>query len=91
LAAIGVGETAWAGIFACPRWGGNSYFVGGVLVVLVELVVFLELFEVFLAFFVGAVLFWVGVAGVVFCAKITGRLAAAKTIASKLLFILISP
>lgn len=67
------------------------------LVVLVELVVFLLLcFEVFLAFFTGAVLFWsgvdwLGVAGAVDCAKVMGRLAAAKTIASKLFFILISP
>jgi hypothetical protein len=58
-------------------------------------VVFLLLcFEVFLAFF--AVLFWVevdwfGVAGAAFCAKIMGTLAAAKTIARKLFFILISP
>jgi hypothetical protein len=92
-----LGEAAWAGIFACPRWGWNSYFCGGLLVVLVEPVVFLVLcFEVFLAFFAGVVLFWfgvdwLGVAGAVFCAKIIGRLAAAKTIASKLFFMLISP
>jgi hypothetical protein len=68
-----------------------------VLVVLVEPVVFLLLcFEVFLAFFAGAVLFWsgvdwLGVDGAVDCAKVSGRLAAAKTIAIKLFFILISP
>ena len=62
---------------------------------LVELVVFLLLcFDVFLAvFFAGAVLFWAGAdwlgAGVVDCAKVSGRLAAAKTSASKLFFILI--
>jgi hypothetical protein len=67
----------------------------GVLGVLVELVVFLLLcFDVFLAvFFAGAVLFWAGAdwlgAGVVDCAKVSGRLAAAKTSASKLFFILI--
>jgi hypothetical protein len=81
--------------FACPRWGGNDYFCAGVLV---ELVVFLLLcFGAFLVvFFAGVVLFWagvdwLGVAGVVDCAKIMGRLAAAKTIANKLFFMLISP
>ena len=34
---------------------------------------------------------WPGVAGVVACAKVSGRVAAAKTIANKLFFILISP
>jgi hypothetical protein len=78
-----------------PTLGKDNYFWGA-LVELVALVVFLLLcFEVFLAFFAGVVLFWsgvwLGVAGAVDCAKIIGRLAAAKTIASKLFFMLISP
>jgi hypothetical protein len=72
--------------------GGYNYFCGGVVAV-VEVVLFLVLcFDaVFLVFL--AVLFWVAVdwlgAGAVFCAKVRGRVAAAKTIASKLFFILI--
>jgi hypothetical protein len=83
-----------------PTFGKDSYFWGGVLVVLVPVffaLVFLVLcFMVFLAFFAGAVLVWsgvdwLGVAGAGDCAKVSGRLAAAKTIVSKLFFILISP
>jgi len=96
-----------------PTSGRNSYFWGGVLVVLVVLalvffalvffaLVFFALvflvpcFEVFLAFVGAAVLFWsdagwLWVAGAVACAKVSGRVAAAKTIASKLFFMLISP
>jgi hypothetical protein len=51
-------------------------------------------FEVFLAFFGAAVLFWSGVgwpAGAGVWAKVSGRLAAAKTIASKLFFMWVSP
>ena len=82
-----------------PTFGKDSYF-WGVLVVLVPVffaLVFLVLcFEVFLVFFAGAVLFWsgvdwLGVAGAVDCANVSGRLAAAKTIASKLFFMLVSP
>src|SRR5580658_4719482 len=77
-------------------FGKDSYFCG-VLAVLVEPVVLVLCFvEVFLAFFVGVVLFWSGVvwpgaAGVDWAANVSGRLAAAKTIASKLFFMLISP
>src|SRR5271165_59435 len=83
-----------------PTFGKGSYFWGGVVVVLAPALlalVFLVLcFEVFLAFFGAAVLFWSGagwlwVAGAGVCAKVSGRVAAAKTIASKLFFILISP
>jgi hypothetical protein len=78
-----------------PTFGKDSYFWGGVLVVLAPVLlalVFLVLcFEGFLVFFGAAVLFWSGVgwpgvAGAVACAKVSGRLAAAKTIASKLFF-----
>jgi hypothetical protein len=71
--------------------GKDSYFWGGLLVVLVVLVVLLCL-GVFLTFFVCVVLVvWLGLAGGVDCANTMGRLAAAKTIANKLFFILISP
>ena len=82
-----------------PTLGKDSYFWGGVVAVpepvLLALVFLLLCFEVFLAF-AGAVLFWpdagwLCVAGAVDCAKIMGRLAAAKTIASKLFFMSISP
>jgi hypothetical protein len=82
-----------------PTLGKDSYFWGGVVGVLEPVLlalVFLALcFEVFLTF-AGAVLFWpdagwLCVAGVVACAKIMGKLAAAKTIAIKLFFMLISP
>jgi hypothetical protein len=91
-----------------PTSGRNSYFWGGVLVVLgvlaplffalvfFALVFLVPCFEVFLAFVGAAVLFWsdagwLWVAGAVACAKVSGRVAAAKTIASKLFFMLISP
>jgi hypothetical protein len=76
-----------------PTLGKDCYFWGGLLVVLV-LVVLVVLFlclGVFLTFFVWVVsVVWLWLGGVD-CANIMGRLAAPKTIASKLFFILISP
>jgi hypothetical protein len=67
-----------------------------VLPVVFALVFFVLCFVVFLTFFAGAVLFWsgvdwLGVAGAGVCAKIMGRLAAAKTMAIRLFFMLVSP
>jgi hypothetical protein len=86
-----------------PTFGKDSYFWGGLLVVLSPVLlalVFLVLgfvgFVGFLVFFGAAVLFWsvagwLWVAGAVACAKVSGRLAAAKTIASMLFFMWVSP
>jgi hypothetical protein len=75
------------------RPGGLSYLVALGLVVAVLLEpVFLVL--CFLAFLAGAVLVLSGVVWLgagVDCAKVRGRLAAAKAIASKLFFMVISP
>jgi hypothetical protein len=81
-------KITWAGIRRLPTFGKDSYFWLVVLVVVVGLV-FLVL--CFLAFFAGAVVLWLvdwPLAGA-FCAAKIGRAAAAKTIASKLFFMLI--
>jgi hypothetical protein len=81
--------------------GKDSYFWGVLEVLLVLAPVLLVLvlcfdgFEVFLAF--GAVVLFWSVAGLLWlagagvCPKVSGRLAAAKTMASKLFFMSISP
>jgi hypothetical protein len=84
--------------FCLPTLGKDSYFWGvlGVLLALAPVLLVLVLcFEVFLAFG-AAVLFWsvaglLWLAGAGVCPKVSGRLAAAKTMASKLFFMSISP
>jgi hypothetical protein len=76
--------------------GRKDYFWGGLVGVLVLLpVVFLVLCFLlpFLAGFAGVVLFWSGAGwlGAGAWANVSGKVAAAKTIASKLFFMWISP